>query len=124
EAATPAGPARPPTADPAELAVQVSAAWTDVLQRDDVPADVNFFDLGGHSLAMFRLRDTLERRTGRRLSVVALFQHTTVASQVALLRDGGDAADADTATGEARSARAQRARALRARRTGLMQEAE
>lgn len=124
EAATPAGPARPPTADPAELAVQVSAAWTDVLQRDDVPADVNFFDLGGHSLAMFRLRDTLERRTGCRLSVVALFQHTTVASQVALLRDGGDAADADTATGEARSARAQRARALRARRTGLMQEAE
>ncbi|WP_327643792.1 non-ribosomal peptide synthetase [Micromonospora zamorensis] len=124
EAATPAGPARPPTADPAELAVQVSAAWTDVLQRDDVPANVNFFDLGGHSLAMFRLRDTLERRTGCRLSVVALFQHTTVASQVALLRDGGDAADADTATGEARSARAQRARALRARRTGLMQEAE
>lgn len=124
EAATPTGTAQPPTADPAELAEQVSAAWTDVLQRDDVPADVNFFDLGGHSLAMFRLRDTLERRTGRRLSVVALFQHTTVASQVALLRDGGEAADADAANGEARSARAQRARALRARRTGLMQEAE
>ncbi|MEU1968666.1 non-ribosomal peptide synthetase [Micromonospora sediminicola] len=111
--------AGPGTTDPAGLAAQVSAAWTEVLQRDDVPDDVNFFDLGGHSLAMFRLRETLERRTGRRLSVVALFQHTTVAAQVALLRDGGDPDAADADDGDDRAARAQRARALRARRAGL-----
>ncbi|WYB30785.1 phosphopantetheine-binding protein [Streptomyces sp. SM1P] len=35
-----------PASDPV---AQVSAAWAEVLEIATVPADVNFFDLGGHS---------------------------------------------------------------------------
>ncbi len=76
-------------------AAAVAAAWAEVLKVSEVPTDVNFFDLGGHSLAMFQLQDALERHTGRRPPIVALFRHTTVATQAVLVRDGGkDANDA------------------------------
>lgn len=76
--------------DPAvgDLTAAVAAAWAEVLKVSNVPTDVNYFDLGGHSLTMFHLQDALERRTGSRPSVVTLFRHTTVAAQAALLRDG------------------------------------
>ncbi|WP_405431222.1 non-ribosomal peptide synthetase [Micromonospora sp. NBC_00617] len=109
-----------PTAAPAPQAPQagvvagVTAAWSEVLKIAQVPADGNFFDLGGHSLAMFQLQDALERHTGVRPSVVALFQHTTVSAQADLVTAGG------TSTGQSapdRSAAvARRARAVRARR--------
>ncbi|MBK3582141.1 acyl carrier protein, partial [Streptomyces sp. MBT65] len=79
-----------------------------------IPVDVNFFDLGGHSLAMFRLQDALERHTGSRPPIVALFRHTTVAAQADLIRGGGTQAHDPEA--EARRTAARRARALRARR--------
>lgn len=101
-------------------AASVTAAWAEVLKVTDVPADVNFFDLGGHSLAMFQLQDALERHTGTRPPIVALFRHTTVSAQAALIRDGGsDAADAEA---DARRSAARRARALRARRHRAQQE--
>ncbi|MBT2210888.1 non-ribosomal peptide synthetase [Actinomadura sp. NEAU-AAG7] len=92
----------------------VAAAWAEVLKISEVPAEVNFFDLGGNSLTMFRLQDALELHTGTRPSIVALFRHTTVAAQSALIRDGGAAADGSP--GASRQAAARRARAARARR--------
>ncbi|WP_242903421.1 non-ribosomal peptide synthetase [Actinomadura terrae] len=91
----------------------VAAAWAEVLKISEVPAEVNFFDLGGNSLTMFRLQDALELHTGTRPSIVALFRHTTVAAQSALIRDGGAA---DASPGASRQAAARRARAARARR--------
>jgi amino acid adenylation domain-containing protein len=67
----------------------VAAAWAEVLDMPHVPDDENFFDLGGHSLAMFQLQEALERHTGHRLTIVDLFRHTTVAAQATLIRDGG-----------------------------------
>ncbi|MFE0105834.1 amino acid adenylation domain-containing protein [Streptomyces sp. NPDC059009] len=101
-------------------ATSVAAAWAEVLGLTDVPADMNFFDLGGHSLAMFQVQEALERHTGQRPSIVDLFRHTTVAAQAALIESGGAAAhdtDADT-----RREAARRARALRARRRRTEQE--
>ncbi|WP_432102045.1 non-ribosomal peptide synthetase [Streptomyces sp. bgisy091] len=92
----------------------VRAAWAEVLKRHRVPDDVNFFDLGGHSLAMFQLQDALERHTGSRPPIVALFRHTTVTTQAELIKGGG--ADAHDAEAEARRTAARRARVLRARR--------
>ncbi|MGH9277957.1 MAG: non-ribosomal peptide synthetase [Acidimicrobiales bacterium] len=69
-----------------DAAALVAAAWAEVLNLSEVPVDVNFFDLGGHSLAMFRLQDALECHTGTRPSIVALFRHTTVSTQAELLR--------------------------------------
>jgi amino acid adenylation domain-containing protein len=93
---------------------KVAAAWAEVLQVADVPADVNFFDLGGQSLAVFQLQDALESHTGTRPSVVALFRHTTVTAQATLIRDGG--ASPDESHSAMRTAAARRAAAVRARR--------
>jgi len=107
------------TADPGraetrgDLTADVSAAWSEVLTVPDIPTEVNFFDLGGHSLAMFALQDALQRHTGHRPSVVALFRHTTVSAQVELLRGG--AAEDERARLDPQRAAAQRARVLAAR---------
>ncbi|NUV69290.1 MULTISPECIES: non-ribosomal peptide synthetase [unclassified Streptomyces] len=119
---------RPATATTApavqgDLAAQVAAAWAEVLKASHVPLDVNFFDLGGHSLAMFQLREALETHTGKRPPVIALFKHTTVAAQVAMLRDGSGSTEGADGIGSERRAAARRARALRARRQDPAQEA-
>jgi amino acid adenylation domain-containing protein len=71
------------------LSRRVAAAWSEVLGVSEVPVDANFFDLGGHSLAIFKLQEALQRHVGIRPPMVALFQHTTVTAQTALIRDGG-----------------------------------
>ncbi|MCC9708340.1 acyl carrier protein [Streptomyces sp. MNU76] len=84
-----------------------------------MPSDVNFFDLGGHSLAMFKLQDALERHCGLRPSIVALFQETTVRAQVALIRadrEQGKDAPAGSSAEAARRARTARLRQQRARK--------
>ncbi|MFI2710811.1 non-ribosomal peptide synthetase [Micromonospora sp. NPDC018662] len=86
-------PAAAPAGD--ELTARVSAAWAEVLKIAEVPVDVNFFDLGGHSLAVFTLQDALDRHVGARPSMVALFQHTTVAAQTALIRGAADGAPSE-----------------------------
>jgi hypothetical protein len=107
--------ARPPgTAAPEDVLAQVSEAWREILRTDDVPVDVNFFDAGGNSIAMFKLQDALERRTGKRPSVIALFRHTTVIAQTELIRKWGDS-DGNGPSGT-RDISALRAQALRARR--------
>jgi amino acid adenylation domain-containing protein len=101
-------PARPS----ADLVQAVSAAWAEVMHIGQVPADVNFFELGGTSLSMFALQDALELHTGSRPSVVALFRHATVAEQVLLIRNGG----VGESVAGMRAASARRSKALRARR--------
>lgn len=117
-------PPAPPAAgrgEEGDTIAKVSAAWAEVLKRPDIPTEVNFFDLGGHSLTMFQLQDALECHTGTRPSVVALFRHTTVAAQSALIQ--GDGADADEARAGMRQASARRALAMRARRQRAEREA-
>ncbi|WP_416972676.1 non-ribosomal peptide synthetase [Streptomyces sp. 4F14] len=96
---------------------RVSAAWAEVLKRENVPGEVNFFDLGGHSIKLFELQNALEEHTGVRLSIVSLFSHTTVAAQATLIRDGVPSDDGSAVVGQVPSAR--RARALRVRRQRL-----
>lgn len=97
----------------------MTAAWSEVLGVATVPPDVNFFDLGGHSLAMFNLQNALERRCGMRPSIVSLFQETTVAAQIALIRtsrDQGEDTAPSSSADAARSARTARLRQQRARK--------
>jgi hypothetical protein len=77
----------------------VSRAWAEVLGRNSVPDDVNFFDLGGHSLLVFRLQDALARLSGRRLPMIELFRRTTVLAQAQLFEadDGTGSETADLA---------------------------
>jgi acyl carrier protein len=72
---------------------RVAAIWTEVLGPIDIPVDATFFDLGGHSLLIARVRGRLEQQLGRSISMADLFEYQTVRSLAAHLeRQGGEAA--------------------------------
>ncbi|GAJ80905.1 hypothetical protein NBRGN_032_00440 [Nocardia brasiliensis NBRC 14402] len=72
-------PAAPPVyiAPSTELERVVAEVWAQVLDRE-VGLGQNFFDLGGHSLAVARVRGLLERRLGIELAMTDLFAAPTV----------------------------------------------
>lgn len=107
-APSPAHPGRTPGDDTEPL---VAAAWTDVLGRSGISRTSNFFDAGGNSMLMIHLQRALAESTGHHVSVVSLFQHTTIASQAAMLSDIDSAAEPHSLPG--RAARAQLVRARR-----------
>ncbi|HYR11236.1 MAG TPA: phosphopantetheine-binding protein, partial [Longimicrobium sp.] len=93
-AAAPARTAlRVPPRTPAER--EVAAVWREVLGKEEVSVDDNFFNLGGHSLLLAQVAARLEERRGREIPLLDLFRHTTVAAQAAYLDgDGRDDAPA------------------------------
>ena len=68
----------------------VSEVWGEVLGLDRVGTRDNFFDLGGHSVVLLKLQSKLAAATGVRLSVVQLFQHTTVTAQAKAVAEAAD----------------------------------
>lgn len=85
----------------AQVIERIVAAWSEVLKLTSIPLDVNFFDLGGHSLMVFKLQNALEHHVGKRLKVVSLFRYTTVSAQAELICSGEDdagGADSDLIT--------------------------
>jgi amino acid adenylation domain-containing protein len=89
--------AAPYEAPTTELEQKLVAIWQEVLKVDKVGLHSNFFDLGGHSLLMVQVHEKLSAVLGRRLSMVELFQHPTVASLVRFLgqeQSGGSNAPA------------------------------
>lgn len=69
----------------ADLVDQVRQAWAEVLDVDTVPLDINFFDLGGNSLLLLLLWESLNEMTSRDLKAADLFQHSTVEAQAIML---------------------------------------
>lgn len=63
----------------------VARVWREVLERAEVGATANFFDVGGNSLAMVRVRARLTTLLGRELTIVDLFKYTTVRGLAAFL---------------------------------------
>ncbi|MEU6769522.1 amino acid adenylation domain-containing protein [Streptomyces sp. NPDC046853] len=91
-----AGAARDLTADleasvfdisppPQDLASEVAAAWSDVLDEPCVAHDVNFFDAGGDSLLLVLLVERLAPLARRGVDAADLFEHSTVTAQAAFL---------------------------------------
>ncbi|MGP4097981.1 amino acid adenylation domain-containing protein [Nonomuraea sp. KM90] len=81
-----------PPRTPAEASV--AAIWADVLGLARVGALDDFFELGGHSLLAMRVLARLRKAVpDRRLTLMDLFKHSTVAELAALL-DGGSGAAA------------------------------
>jgi non-ribosomal peptide synthetase component F/aryl carrier-like protein len=64
----------------------VADAWTAVL-GDRVGLDDNFFEAGGDSISLVRLRDRLREGLGRDVDLVDLFRRPTVRAQAAFLGD-------------------------------------
>jgi amino acid adenylation domain-containing protein len=65
------GPATP-------LEQKVARAWCEVLKRDSIGMDENFFDAGGHSLLLTHLHLKLQELCDLPFSITKLFEYPTV----------------------------------------------
>ncbi|MBV9108182.1 MAG: non-ribosomal peptide synthetase, partial [Gemmatimonadetes bacterium] len=94
-------PERRPDAVPRSAAERtVSRVWARVLGVDTVGADDNFFEIGGHSLLLARVRQGLRDAMGCDVAMLDLFQFPTVRTLAAHL-DAARRADPPPAQGDA-----------------------
>ncbi|MET7806954.1 amino acid adenylation domain-containing protein [Micromonospora chersina] len=89
----------------------IAGIWREVLGRDRVGVADNFFDIGGHSMALAAVHARLTEATGRSLTMLDLFRHPTVRALAASLDGAADRPEL------ARAALRAAARRGRARRT-------
>jgi amino acid adenylation domain-containing protein len=61
--------------------------WEELLQTKPIGVRDNFFDLGGHSLLLAKLLRKIEHVFGKKLSMAAVFQQSTVEKLADLIRD-------------------------------------
>lgn len=87
-----------------DLEAALCAIWAEVLNRPSVPADANFFDLGGTSLLMIRANVEIKRRLGREVSTTDLFAHPKIQDLVRFMQGAGPALEA-VETAQQRGAR-------------------
>lgn len=105
-------PAAVVTTTGSELEAGILRAWLEVLQRDSIDLNSNFFDLGGHSLLAVKLHGRLRGDLGVDLAITDLFRFPTVRSLAEHLQHG-EAATATPSTSQ--TAEARRAAVLRRR---------
>jgi len=63
----------------------VSDIWKEYLNLNELDIFSDFFDLGGHSLVAAKVMTEIEKKTGKRLPMAALFEHSTVEKLAGLL---------------------------------------
>jgi len=73
----------PPRTDIEKLVAEI---WAEHLGLESVGVYDDFFELGGHSLMAIRVLNQLEKKTGKRLPLATLFEHTTVESMAMMLK--------------------------------------
>ena len=69
-----------------ELEQQISRIWCEALNLPSVGTADNFFDLGGNSLKLFRVRSLLQTALHREIRIVDLFTHTNISGLATFLR--------------------------------------
>jgi amino acid adenylation domain-containing protein len=70
-----------------EIEARLVEIWQEILGRQPIGVNDNFFDLGGHSLMVSRLILRINHTFGRRLSLGDLFHAPTVAQLARLFND-------------------------------------
>ncbi|MFC3502070.1 non-ribosomal peptide synthetase [Micromonospora krabiensis] len=68
----------------------IAGIWREVLERDRVGVTDNFFDIGGHSLALAAVHARLTAASGRSIAMLDLFRHPTIRSLAANLDGAAD----------------------------------
>ena len=102
-----ASPAAPATG----LAKKISGVWSEVLNRDDVGVDENFFDLGGTSVDMIKIHAWLEPELPQKVSLVDMFfTYPTISTLVKYLDPDAKSDNAPGKAGGRRSLSAQKNR--------------
>jgi acyl carrier protein len=66
----------------------IAAVWQDTLRRDDIGIHDNFFDLGGHSLALVQVHGKLRTLLPTALTIVNLFEYPTIGALARYLEAG------------------------------------
>jgi thioesterase domain-containing protein/acyl carrier protein len=63
----------------------VETIWKESLNREKIDVFSNFFEIGGHSLIAVRVMNKIEQKTGKKLPLSALFEHSTIEQLAKLL---------------------------------------
>jgi acyl carrier protein len=105
---------------------RIAGVWREVLRVEAVGGDDNFFDLGGHSLAMVAIHERLQSVLGREFPLVEMFENPTVRSLATAVdriqagapapESGADRQDVQQRAEKQRGAQAWKDRARAARR--------
>ncbi len=82
-----AGARAPYVAPLTPLQAWLAQVWQELLGCAPPGLDDNFFHLGGHSLLCVQLAIRIERRYGRAMPVVHLFQHQTLGAMAAMIEE-------------------------------------
>ncbi|UCH94096.1 MAG: amino acid adenylation domain-containing protein [Candidatus Aminicenantes bacterium] len=81
---------RPYAAPESDKEKIVAEIWKEVLEKDPVGLDDNFFDLGGTSLDIFKVNTRMNEIFQKQIPVVNMYQHSTIRSLVRFLQEEGD----------------------------------
>ncbi|PDT79683.1 hybrid non-ribosomal peptide synthetase/type I polyketide synthase [Sinorhizobium sp. BJ1] len=73
------------------LQTELAEIWKDVLKLDTVSVEDNFFDVGGHSMAIVQVQARIHDRLGIDCKILDLFEHPTIRTLAAHLTASSDA---------------------------------
>jgi amino acid adenylation domain-containing protein len=63
----------------------IAEVWEETLERIDIGVQDNFFEVGGHSLLLIRLRSKLQQKLDREIQIIDLFRYPTIRRLAAAL---------------------------------------
>jgi amino acid adenylation domain-containing protein len=72
----------------------IASVWQEVFRAEVPSVHANFFDLGGHSLTLVRVRSRLRHHFGDEISMVDMFRYPTISALADRLGRGGPTATA------------------------------
>ncbi len=68
-----------------ELEAKLVKIWEEILQRENIGVNDDFFALGGHSLKAIRLSNEYQKELAVKLTLKEIFAHTSLAAHAALI---------------------------------------
>lgn len=73
-----------------QLEALIAESWKKTLGMDSISIKVNFFEAGGTSLLLYRLKAEIDSRVGCNLELVELLNYTTIEQQAKWLANDGN----------------------------------
>jgi len=72
-----------------EFEKKIEAIWLHLLDKEKIGINDNFFDLGGHSLLLIKLKNQLEKTFNlkREIGIIELFNYPTIAHQAQYIEE-------------------------------------